>query len=1208
MKRLTLAAIAAVSAWLALAGSALAQSNPCFIPPGGSTCRSLLTNDVPTSTQWNSFFTAKQDALTNGSILAAWLAAGAAAGNLGFTPLSPANNLSDLGSASAARGNLGLGSAATQTSSAFLQPANNLSDLASASSARTALGLAALATTIPGAGVATALGLAANAAGGVVTSPVAAGALASGAAAANLGAPSGWLFGNGSSNPTGTTTIPGSNLTFVPPSSSLAETAQAAYARGINVQSYGALGSTSSTTVSSMTSGTNVATVANLRDFVVGQNVHIDTVGPSTTAAAPASVTATACGGPDTATDGVSHGCTLGSTSCAYYLETDDGKGGLSTPASVTVSNAQAYQSSKNNVWITFTPYTSDMPAAIWKSCAGDPLGRGEYFVGFSKSLISFTISAAGSGYANGSYQWVATGGGCTYEPAGFVTVSGGAITSGRIDPSQPGTGCTSPPTVNVSGISGIGSGTGGAIALALISEYDDNGTDMNALGTAGAVGSGASWVPSYIPWTHPASGQPDWLVGQIGAINTGSKTITLCQLDTAFTGCTPLNASNAPATTGFGSAGTSKPWAGHSWKEQLQNAINAAPTANAGNVVSEVKVPCGTYDYEAPLFMNSPSVHLVGELKSFRGCAQLTPQGWQDSLQVNWNWQGASNPNGPQAGNGVRNIQFNDQPHKSGGWDIDSFRNTNLFIDEVQFSYSPCAYREVQSNSAIIQHTYGLGNWGYNNKAGGYTSCSDRDHESTFNFANCCMMTQDNYWNDLGQTVTFGDGTRNGGFSRIGWEINGVATMDQLRGESGFSSVEGNAYVVENNSGQSRTNTGLTLQADAEFSLGDELVMTNCIGYCDWRGSFNGSVYGREVNIASPAEITWLGGRIQSAGQAGIYANGHNDTFTGVRIVANSLLSRGTYPAVEIGPNSLRTRIVDDVIGDEPSATDHAEPVLIDSGATGFVVTDNAFGTNNVLSHVVNNAGRSQGDVRCNQGDINDCYPTLGGSSLPFLLPPNGSVTDTAGDITLGTALDQTYPNMYIYLAANALGNSNAAGWFYATCSSTTACKVYNNVYSSGNPTIPASPTAFSNTVSASYTTTTGTYLASYSIIIPGYQVGPYDAVEVLGTLLWNNTANNKAASVYYGGVSFYTGTFTTNHVTGFDWGFRNVGTTNAQELITTTNGASGGFAPQSGAPALATIDTTTAQTLTVKLEMATATDYVMLLGATVKINPGVN
>jgi hypothetical protein len=81
---------------------------------------------------------------------------------LGFTPLKPANNLSEISSASTARTNLGLGTAATQASSAFqtalgftpLNAASNLSDLGSASTARTNLGLGALAVAgYPSAGV-----------------------------------------------------------------------------------------------------------------------------------------------------------------------------------------------------------------------------------------------------------------------------------------------------------------------------------------------------------------------------------------------------------------------------------------------------------------------------------------------------------------------------------------------------------------------------------------------------------------------------------------------------------------------------------------------------------------------------------------------------------------------------------------------------------------------------------------------------------------------------------------------------------------------------------------------------------------------------------------------------------------------------------------------------------------------------------------------
>ncbi len=73
---------------------------------------------------------------------------GAVASDVGA--LAIASNLSDLGSATTARTNLGLGSAATQASSTFAWVANNLSDLASASTARTNLGLGTAATQATG--------------------------------------------------------------------------------------------------------------------------------------------------------------------------------------------------------------------------------------------------------------------------------------------------------------------------------------------------------------------------------------------------------------------------------------------------------------------------------------------------------------------------------------------------------------------------------------------------------------------------------------------------------------------------------------------------------------------------------------------------------------------------------------------------------------------------------------------------------------------------------------------------------------------------------------------------------------------------------------------------------------------------------------------------------------------------------------------------
>lgn len=63
---------------------------------------------------------------------------------LGYTPLNPANNLSDVANTATSRSNLGV--TATGADTTYVYRANNLSDLANSTTARTNLGLGSIAT------------------------------------------------------------------------------------------------------------------------------------------------------------------------------------------------------------------------------------------------------------------------------------------------------------------------------------------------------------------------------------------------------------------------------------------------------------------------------------------------------------------------------------------------------------------------------------------------------------------------------------------------------------------------------------------------------------------------------------------------------------------------------------------------------------------------------------------------------------------------------------------------------------------------------------------------------------------------------------------------------------------------------------------------------------------------------------------------------
>jgi hypothetical protein len=187
------------------------------------------------------------------------------------------------------------------------------------------------------------------------------------------------------------------------------------------------------------------------------------------------------------------------------------------------------------------------------------------------------------------------------------------------------------------------------------------------------------------------------------------------------------------------------------------------------------------------------------------------------------------------------------------------------------------------------------------------------------------------------------------------------------------------------------------------------------------------------------------------------------------------------------------------------------------------------------------------------------------------------------------------------MYFPANAIEAGSAAGWYYVVMSSTTAGTIYNNVYTSGKPTIPASPTAFVTTGPGAYTQTTGADITALSITIPGGTLGKNGVMSNIPAIFTNSTAGLKLFRLKMGGSTLNSFGFTTS-LESFLYGlFKNLGASNAN----ISNNVAGLGSNASNSPTLTAINMAADQTLTVTLQLATATDYIGTFGLETTIKP---
>ena len=221
----------------------------------------------------------------------------------------------------------------------------------------------------------------------------------------------------------------------------------------------------------------------------------------------------------------------------------------------------------------------------------------------------------------------------------------------------------------------------------------------------------------------------------------------------------------------------------------------------------------------------------------------------------------------------------------------------------------------------------------------------------------------------------------------------------------------------------------------------------------------------------------------------------------------------------------------------------------------------------------------------------------------LPMVYAATGTMTGSPngdGNFTLGTALTGVQPGRcLIYLPANAVvAAGSAAGWYFATMSSTTAGIVVDTTPytpSSTPPAWPSSPTA--PTTAQNWTSDTGE-ITAVSFSVPANSLGANGILDFgWFQLHQTNNANAKSIKVSFGALASAAQSAASLATTNYHARVANAGTAN--NMLISGIGTNIG----TGTVVNGTVDTTSAVTTTLNLSKGTATDNIGIMPFYVRI-----
>ena len=335
--------------------------------------------------------------------------------------------------------------------------------------------------------------------------------------------------------------------------------------------------------------------------------------------------------------------------------------------------------------------------------------------------------------------------------------------------------------------------------------------------------------------------------------------------------------------------------------------------------------------------------------------------------------------------------------------------------------------------------------------------------------------------------------------------------------------------------------------------------------------------------------------------GNSTVYTTGNSISDIWVGTTTNTVVNSTT---IMVGNSTVYTTgnsISDIWVGTTTNAVINATTIMVGNSVSN--VTVNTSSITIPVANVGNYFTANSTAITVGGVNVSGLRYDIGQQSIPFIMPSSGTMGNN-GALTAITALLLTYPNAYLYFPTGAISAGSAAGWYYTVMSSTTAGTVYNNVYISGTPTIPGTPTAFVTTGPGAYTQTTGAAITGYTLSVLGGVCGLHGGLFVDILASYNNTAGNKIINTFFSTYKFGTTTQTTSESYYGITGFVNRGSLTNQisrSLNTMGTGVSASN-PLQGA-----INSATNQNLTIQVQLATATDYIVIERVGVNVTPSV-